>query len=197
MAKDDGVKQFWAGIFFLLGVALTLWVVYFIGFQKGYTEPKTELVVLFDKVSGLSEGAPVRLSGVMVGTVERIEFLDEDVLNRGLKLRISIYQKYAKQVERCTQVSILTEGVLGAKYVEIGRVAGEPPLDITKPIIGEPLLDVYDLAEVLQDTAASFNETTRGINSMMNELRYISRKSKRLLDRIEQRVIEGNLFKVF
>ncbi|MBF0595601.1 MAG: MCE family protein [Candidatus Omnitrophica bacterium] len=197
MAKDDGLKQFWAGIFFLLGVALTLGVVYFIGFQRGLTEPKTELVVLFDKVSGLTEGAPVRLSGVLVGTVDKIEFLDEEVMNRGLKLKLSIFQKFAKQVERCTQVSILTEGVLGAKYVEIGRVSGDPELDITKPIIGEPLLDVYDLAEVLQDTAASFNETTRGINSMVSDLGHISRKTKRLLDRIEQRVIDGNLFKVF
>ena len=197
MAKDDVLKQFWAGIFFLLGVGLTAGVIFFIGFQKGLTEPKVQLMVLFDKVSGLTENAPVRLSGVTVGSVDRIEFLDEEIMGRGLKLRLSIYSKYARQVERCTRVSIFTEGVLGAKYVEIGRVAGDPPLDVSRPIIGEPLLDVYDLAEVLQDTAASFNETTIGINAMINELRHISRKSKRLLDRIEQRVIEGNLFKVF
>ena len=197
MAKDDVLKQFWAGLFFLLGVAIIAGVIFFIGFQKGLTEPKIHLTVLFDKVSGLNTGAPVRLSGVVVGQVEKIEFTDEEVMNRGLALQLSLYQKFAKQVARCTQVSILTEGVLGTKYVEIGRVAGDPPLDIAHPIIGEPLLDVYDLAEVLQSTAESFNDTTRGINSMVGELRHISRKSKRLLDRIEQRVIDGNLFKVF
>ena len=119
------------------------------------------------------------------------------MMNRGLELQLSIYQKFAKQVARCTRISILTEGVLGAKYVEIGRVAGAPTLDMSRPILGEPLLDVYDLAEVLQDTAASFNDTTRGINLMTGQLQIISRKSKRLLDRIEQRVIDGNLFKVF
>lgn len=197
MAKDDGLKQFWAGIFFLLGLALTGWVIFFIGFQKGLTEPKIHLAVLFDKVSGLNEGAPVRLSGVTVGSVEKIGFLENEVMGRELELQLGVYQKYSGQVVRCTQVSILTEGVLGAKYVEIGRVAGDPPLDMEHPILGEPLLDVYDLAEVLQDTAASFNDTTRGINSMVGDLQRISRKSKRLLDRIEQRVIDGNLFKVF
>ncbi len=197
MAKDDVLKQFWAGIFFLLGVALITGVIFFIGFQKGLAEPKVRVSVLFDKVSGLNEGAPVRLSGVTVGSVEKIEFLDEEVMNRGLELQLSIYQKFAKQVARCTRISILTEGVLGAKYVEIGRVAGAPTLDMSRPILGEPLLDVYDLAEVLQDTAASFNDTTRGINLMTGQLQIISRKSKRLLDRIEQRVIDGNLFKVF
>ncbi|MEI6437464.1 MAG: MlaD family protein [Candidatus Omnitrophota bacterium] len=197
MAKDDVFKQFWAGFFFLLGVVLVCGVIFFIGFQKGFTEPKVRLTVLFDKVSGLTEGAPVRVSGVTVGSVEKIEFLDEEVMGRGLALQLSIYQKFATQVTRCTKVSILTEGVLGAKYVEIGRVAGDQTLDIEHPILGERLLDVYDLAEVLQDTAASFNDTTRGINSIVGELSVISRKSKRLLDRIEQRVIDGNLFKVF
>ncbi len=197
MARNDGIRQFWAGIFFLAGITLTAGVIFLIGFQKGLTEPRSSLVVLFDKVSGLTEGAPVRLSGVTVGTVEKIGFLDQEVMNRGLKVSLSIHRKFIQQVVRCTQVSILTEGILGAKYVEIGRVAGDPPLDMTRPVIGEPLLDVYDIAEVLQDTAASFNETTRGINSMMTEIKYISHKSKRLLDRIEQRVIDGNLFKVF
>jgi ABC-type transporter Mla subunit MlaD len=197
MAKDDIVKQLWAGLFFISGLLLCVGVIFFIGFQKGLTEPKNPVVVLFDKVGGLGEGAPVRLSGVTVGLVEAIEFLDEAVMNRGVKVRLSMYKKYERQFRRCTQISILTEGILGARYVEIERVIGDPPLDLSRPIIGEPLLDVYDLAYVLQDTAGSFNETTRGINSMMHELKYISRKSKRLLDRIEQRVIAGNLFKVF
>jgi phospholipid/cholesterol/gamma-HCH transport system substrate-binding protein len=197
MAKDDAIKQFWAGIFFLLGVCLTAGVIYFIGFQKGLTEPKIHVHALFDKVGGLAEGAPVRLSGVTVGLVEKIDFLDQEVMNRGLDLNLSIYKKFEKQVRNSTKVSIQTEGVLGAKYVEIGRVAGDPPLDVTHPVMGDPMLDVYDLAEVLQDTAQSFNETTRGINSMMNELQHISRKTKRLLNRVEQRVIDGNLFKVF
>ncbi len=197
MAKDDVLRQFWAGVFFLLGVALVAGVIFFIGVQKGLAEPRIQVVVLFDKVSGLMEGAPVRLSGVTVGSVEKIGFLEEEIMNRGLELRLSIYQKFARQVARCTRISILTEGVLGAKFVEIGRVEDDSPLDLSRPIMGEPLLDVYDLAEVLQDTAASFNDTTSGINLMVGELQHISRKSKRLLDRIEQRVIEGNLFKVF
>ncbi len=70
-------------------------------------------------------------------------------------------------------------------------------LDIEQPVMGDPMLDVYDLAVVLQDTAASFNQTTVGINGMMGELKTISRKTKRVLDRIEDRVIQGNLFKLF
>jgi len=197
MAKNDVVKHVWAGIFFIVGVIVVCGTIFFIGYQKGLSQPQFDVVVLFDKVGGLTEGAAVRLSGVTVGTVKSIDFLDEEVMERGIKLTLAVLQRYEKQVARSTKISVQTEGVLGAKYVEIGRNPGDPVIDVTHPVIGEPMLDVYDLAEIVDNTAASFNETTKGINSMMVELRYISRKTKRLLDRIEQRVIEGNLIKVF
>jgi phospholipid/cholesterol/gamma-HCH transport system substrate-binding protein len=197
MAKDDGLKQFLAGVFLLLGITLTVGVIFFIGYQRGFTEPRFQIVVLFEKIGGLNNGAPVKLSGVTVGMVTAIDFLDEEVMGRGVRVRLDIYKKFDKAVHRCTKVSVFTEGVLGAKYVEMGRSPDEAPLDLSHPVLGNPMLDVYDLAEVLESTAASFNDTTRGINVMMNELSSISRKTKRLLDRIEQRVIDGNLFKVF
>jgi phospholipid/cholesterol/gamma-HCH transport system substrate-binding protein len=197
MAKDDMMKQFWAGVFFILGMTLIGGAVFFIGFQKGMTQPYFLLSVLFDKVGGLTEGAPVRLSGVNVGTVEAIDFLDKEIMERGVKVTLRIQKRYEKPVSRSTRISLQTEGVLGAKYIEIGREPGESALDLSRQVLGKPMLDVYDLAEVLQDTAGSFNDTTRGINTMVTQLNYISRKTKRLLDRAEQRMIDGNLFKVF
>ena len=58
-------------------------------------------------------------------------------------------------------------------------------------------VDIQELSKVLSETAQSLAKTSKGINAVLTELRYISIKSKRLLDRIEQRVIDGNLFKVF
>lgn len=197
MPKDDRSKQILAGLFFVLGCALVCFVIFFIGFNRGISRPQFSVEVLFDKVGGLAEGAPVRLSGVAVGTVRSIDLLDQDVAGRGIRVSLGIYRRYEKQLMRSTSISIQTEGVLGAKYVEIDRRPGQELLDVSRPVLAEPLLDVYDIARVLESTAGSFNETTRGINSMMGELQGISRKTKRLLDRIERRVMDGNLFKIF
>ena len=197
MLKDDVKKQFWAGLFFLVGTAIVAGVIFFIGFNKGFSQPKISMSVLFDKVGGLMEGAPVRLAGVTVGLVDTIGFLDAETMGRGIEVKVGIYKKFENQVRRSTRVSIQTEGVLGSKYVEIGRRADEPSLDIDMPVLGDPMLDVYDIAEVLRDTAKGFNRTTQDISAIMAELKYMSRKSKRLLDRIEQRVIDGTLIKIF
>ncbi|MBI3617689.1 MAG: hypothetical protein HY210_05680 [Candidatus Omnitrophica bacterium] len=58
-------------------------------------------------------------------------------------------------------------------------------------------IDVVGLSRVLEDSSRSLLVTSRGINEIMEELQEITKKTKRLLDRVEQKVIEGNLFKVF
>ena len=58
-------------------------------------------------------------------------------------------------------------------------------------------IDVVGLSSVMEDSSQSLLITSRGINEVMEELQEITKKTKRLLDRVEQKVIEGNLFKVF
>ena len=77
MEKRDFVKRFYAGIFFIIGIFLILAVVFAIGIEKGMTQPKFQVKVLFRDIGGLSLGAPVRLSGVNVGTVGKIDFVEE------------------------------------------------------------------------------------------------------------------------
>ncbi len=197
MLKDDVIKQFWAGMFFLVGVVLVSGVIFFIGFNKGFSQPRITMAVFFDKVGGLTEGAPVRLSGVTVGLVDSISFLPEEVMGRGIEVKLSVYKKFEEQVRRSTRVSVQTEGVLGSKYIEIGRRPDQKALDIDGAVLGDPMLDVYDIAEVLRDTAQGFNQTTQDISAIMAELKYMSRKSKRILDRFEQRLIDGTLIKIF
>jgi ABC-type transporter Mla subunit MlaD len=148
-------------------------------------------------VGGLTAGSPVRLSGVTVGVVANIDFLDEEVAGRGVKVELNLYKKFQKQLYKSTRFAIITEGVLGEKIIEITTSPGFRRADITTPIIGEDPLDVQNLAETFGDTAVSLLEASKSIQGIINEVRDISAATKRLLNRIEQRVIEGNLFKVF
>lgn len=197
MEKRDFVKRFYAGIFFIIGIALILAVIFAIGIEKGMTQPKFQVKVLFRDIGGLSVGAPIRLSGVNVGTVGKIDFVEEKNEGRGVLVTLNIFRRYRKQVEKSVRFAIKTEGLLGGKIVSITADELNRKIDLSQMIIGEDPLDVQDLAEAFGDTAVSLTETTKGINSIIEELQQISKTSKRLLNRIEERIIEGNLFKVF
>ena len=223
MDKKEFIKQFLAGIFFFVGIFLILMFIFFLGRDKGLAQARFQVVVLYRNVGGLMEGAPVRLAGVHVGSVDNIDFLEQEVDSRRVKVTLNIFSRYKKQLERNLKFAVKTEGILGEKLVEIDVLGEAPKTDLAHPVIGEDPLDVQDLAEVFGEAAESFTRTadqlskidilalsevmgetsqsllttSEKINAIMGELEEITFKSKRVLDRVEQRIIEGNLFKVF
>ena len=223
MEKKELAMKFVAGLFLIIGLALIISVIFTMGENKGLTQPKFKVDVLFRDVGGLIEGAPVRLAGVNVGTVSDISFLHQEYRGRRVKVRLNIFDKYKDQLRQKVRFSIKTEGILGEKLVEIEVEDDGDIVDLKQPIIGDDPMNVQDMAEVfadaaesltrtseivnkvdigelsetLSETAQSLSETAKGIDTVVTELYYISIKSKRLLQRLEQKVIDGDLFKVF
>jgi ABC-type transporter Mla subunit MlaD len=223
MDKKELMRQFLAGIFFFVGIFLIVMFIFFLGRDKGLAQAKFQVVVLYRHVGGLMEGAPVRLAGVNVGSVDNIDFLKQEVDSRRVKVTLNIFSRYKEQLQKDLKFAVKTEGILGEKLVEIDVLAETPKADLTRPVIGEDPIDVQDLAEVFGEAAESFTRTaeqlnkidvlgltevmgetsqsllttSERINDIMGELEEITFKSKRILDRVEQRIIEGNLFKVF
>jgi len=204
MKTKDFVRNLLAGIFFILCLVLIAGVIFVIGVEKGFTEPKFIMTAYFHEVGGLAEGAPVRLSGVTVGTVASIDFLKKEIEGRGVIVSMNIFEKYRDQMYKSTEIGILTEGVLGEKIIDIKTTPGFERSDLREPIVGEDPLDVQNLAETFGEAAVALLETSKTIDLIIEEVKLISIEVKdisvevrRLLQRIEQRVIEGNLFKVF
>ncbi|MGE0267940.1 MAG: MlaD family protein [Candidatus Omnitrophota bacterium] len=223
MNSKDLSKNFLAGLFFLLGIFLIIAFILTLGKDKGLTESKFQIKVVFREIGGLSEGAPARLSGVNVGNVAAIDFLDEPIDGRNVIVTVNIMERFRKQFKQGVHFSIVTEGVLGEKLLEISVIEGKEKPDLSRPVIGEDPLDVSDLTQVFSHAAQSFTKTAEemsqidmvelseamlqsskallgtsdSLNEILKELDEISHKSKRLFDRIEQKLIEGELFKVF
>jgi len=190
-------KKLAAGLFFIIGLGLIAGGIFFIGIDRGLTEPKFQVVVLFNQVGGLVEGSPIRLSGVDVGMVGSVDFLRQPIEGRSLKVRLDIYKKYEFEFRKCSKISIRTEGVLGQKLIEISENHSFKPFDPNSPIIGEDPLDVEDMAAVITSTAVSLQATSQSVQDVLHEWKYISIKTKKLLNRVDEKLLEGNLLKVF
>jgi phospholipid/cholesterol/gamma-HCH transport system substrate-binding protein len=198
MENNGGnIKKLAAGLFFIIGLGLIAVSVFFIGLDRGLTEPKFQVIALFNQVGGLVEGSPIRISGVDVGVVGAVDFLSQPIEGRSLKVRLDIFKKYEFEFLKCSKISIRTEGVLGQKLIEISEDHSIKVFDPTAPIIGEDPLDVEDMAAVITSTAVSLQATSKGVQDVLHEWKYISIKTKKLLNRVDEKLLEGNLFKVF
>ena len=190
-------KKLAAGLFFIIGLVLIAVSVFFIGIDRGLTQPKFQVIALFNQVGGIVEGSPIRISGVDVGVVGAVDFLSQPIEGRSLKVRLDIFKKYEFEFRKCSKISIRTEGVLGQKLIEISEDHSLKLFDPTAPIIGEDPLDVEDMAAVITSTAVSLQATSQDVQDVLHEWKYISIKTKKLLNRVDEKMLEGNLFKVF
>jgi len=190
-------KKLAAGLFFIIGLSLIAVSVFFIGLDRGLMEPKFQVIALFNQVGGLVEGAPIRISGVDVGVVGSVDFLSHPIEGRSIKVRMDIFKKYEFEFRKCSKVSIRTEGVLGQKLIEISEDHSLKVFDPATAIIGEDPLDVEDMAAVITSTAVSLQATSQGVQDVLQGWKDVSHKTKELLNRINEKLLEGNLFKVF
>ena len=109
------------GLFVLAGLCiLALGTFYVTG--AGILGPKYRLITYLPEVEGLETGAPVRLDGVAIGNVQSIGLTpqpQDEAHNITLVMRID--KKYQNDVRTDSTASLITEGLLGNRYVTISR----------------------------------------------------------------------------
>ena len=109
MDSKDFAKSFLAGLFFILGIGLIAAFIITLGKDKGLAQEKFQIQVVFKEIGGLTEGAPVRLSGVNVGTVGNIDFLDQPLQGRTVIVTVNILQRCRKQFDNGIHFKIIKE----------------------------------------------------------------------------------------
>ncbi|MGC8977212.1 MAG: MlaD family protein [Candidatus Ratteibacteria bacterium] len=151
------------GIFVLLGI---LAIIFFIftqtktGKMRGY-----EINVLFDYVSGLEVGSPVRVSGVRVGEVKKIEILYENIPKVMVKLKINPGVKIAKG----SRITIKTLGIIGEKYVEITPSNKKEFIEKGEIVEGENPLSIERIANIGQEIVENLNEVLIDLNEIIKD----------------------------
>ena len=106
--------EIWVGIFVAAGLAALFMLAMqvsnlsTVGAEDGY-----EISLYFEDIAGLGPRAPVRMSGVRIGRVSSIAY-DQQRFKAVVKVQI---ENSYNTIPEDTTALILTEGLLGAKYI--------------------------------------------------------------------------------
>lgn len=103
------------GIFIFIGSVMVILSIFLIGNKESLFTSTFEIKTYFKSIEGLRGGAPVRLSGINVGSVSNIKISDDTTGNVEVTLRLNAdVQKF---IRTDTKASIETEGLVGNKVV--------------------------------------------------------------------------------
>ncbi len=111
-------REIKVGAFVIAGLAAMGLVISLIGQEQGLFRAKHQYLIVFDDVQGLKPGSPVRMGGVDVGTVKKVDYADERH-DPKLYVTIAVARDAASRIRTDSLASITGKGMLGDKMVVI------------------------------------------------------------------------------
>lgn len=103
------------GIFVLLGVVIFILAIFFIGSRQNLFGGNTTISSVFKDVNGLQAGNNVRVSGVNVGTVKNIEFINDSAISVDMLINDSTL----RLINKNAVATISSDGLVGSMIVNI------------------------------------------------------------------------------
>ena len=139
------------GLFVLVGLAVLAAGIFYVT-GAGILGPKYRLKTFLPEVSGLSKGASVKLDGVEIGNVEAIQLVPRTPgslkdKNRNVEVDMRIDRRYEKDILTDSVATLVTEGLLGNRYVDIRRGFTGVPIKENQEIPGAEEKAIKEVVE--------------------------------------------------
>jgi len=112
------------GSFVVLGVAALLAGIFLVGSQEGLFHPTFQVSAYFTSVAGVRSGSAVRMAGVDIGTVDKVEVSPSDTR---VRVNMKLDSRMQGFIKKDSYAMIVPEGLVGNYYVDVtvGSRAGE------------------------------------------------------------------------
>jgi phospholipid/cholesterol/gamma-HCH transport system substrate-binding protein len=113
------------GIFVFLGMVLTITAIFLIGNKESLFSKTFKVRAFFSSIEGLRIGAPVRLSGIDVGTVKSIEIAADSIGK--VEVVFNLEASVKKFIKADATATIETEGLVGNKVITLQTGSPDAP----------------------------------------------------------------------
>jgi len=170
MSRDTQATNIRVGIFLAAGLLILGVAIFTVGQKSGLFEGKVTIYVNFADINGLVDGAPVRLAGLDVGTVQSIRF-PEDLEQRQASVALSIKSRYMSRIREDSIAFIDSKGLLGDKLVNItlGSV-NSPPLQEGGTLRTKSAPSIEHLATTVEGAIAAVTQVTNTADLAIKQL---------------------------
>ena len=167
--KNKQRRSLIVGVFVTVGLAIFILTIYIVGMKENIFGSPIKVSAIFEDVQGLREGDKVRLSGINIGNVSSLSFMED---NRVFVL-MNLESDQAKYVSKDARVTIGSEGLMGSKAVMIipGSAGSKKVTEF------DTLHSVEQVS--IDDILIEVNKSSENIAVISQELISITRKINR------------------
>lgn len=160
------------GLFVLVGLSVLATGIFWVT-GAGTIGPKYRLLTYLPEVSGLANGAPVRLDGVEVGNVESVHLAPRTPgkpheRRRNIEVVMRVGRKYEENILTDSVASLVTEGLLGNRYVNISLGVTGVPLKDGQEVPGTEEKAMKAVVERSADVLGNLQALSEDVQDLIN-----------------------------
>ena len=161
-------NEFFVGIFVISGLILLTVVVFFVSgvnlFQRGY-----HVNVIYDYVSILDRGAPVRMAGVRIGEVSRVTLLPPEEAEK-TKVKVQLFIQRHVKIKVNYQFAVQGTHILSEPHIEISpEMGGAPYLKDGDTVEGVALVPIERLIAEAQQISTELRSILEIIHGALKD----------------------------
>jgi len=198
-------KEFWIGFLAISAALILLFFSWFLGVFRSVSGAD-KIFVLYDFAGGVETGSPVRVAGVKVGRVDKVEFLNDaerKSLGTALRVSITVDREARFSLKDDSKFYINMAGIIGERYLEISpgsnnskelsdrsTVRGVDPPRIDQ-LISQGYGVFGKIADFLKKNESNVTELLDALSELMTEANQLFKSKERkklvvLLDNLVQ-----------
>jgi phospholipid/cholesterol/gamma-HCH transport system substrate-binding protein len=121
MATKDKVRwsQLRVGIMAIVALAILGVLIFLLTSGGSVFRTRVKLYTYMGDSGAMAQGSPVRLNGIVVGSVRNVELSGENLDGRRIKIEMEVYEDMLRSMPVDSQAFISAENLLGAKFINI------------------------------------------------------------------------------
>jgi len=164
--KNKAIDNTKLGLFVIAGVAFLIFSLYMIGRNRNLFGSSFTVSASFRNVNGLMVGNNVRFSGIDVGTVQKIEIMNDTLVGVTMVLEKGV----RKFVKKNAIASVGTDGLMGNKLININSVS-KPSQPVEE---GDVLMSLRPIEG--DEMLRTLNTTNENMAAISDDLRRITQR---------------------
>lgn len=166
MRNIKGLNAVLTGIFVIAGLAILLLGVFIIGGKDKTFEKKFTANAIFHDVAGLAKGSNVWYSGVKIGIVKKVSFVQNGVL-----VSFTIEEDVHQKIRKDTKVKLGSDGLIGNKILVLyGGSPSSPEIESGNILQVENGIGTEEMMATLQGNNKNLLDITNDLKVVSKNL---------------------------
>ena len=190
-------SQLKVGVVGICGFLILFVLVFLLTQSKGFFHNTITLRTYMDDASGITEGTPVRLNGILVGALDKVTLMNSTDPKRMVEFQMQIRAEYLPQIPEDSVVGLAASNLLGDKYLNITKGTGKPVKDGGE-LKSQESQDIPELLAQMSGLLGSFQGIVGRVDSLLEGVEQgkgnigLLLKDEEFYKRLNQIAAEGN-----